>query len=159
MCVCVVCCVLCVVCVCVGVCVCVRVRVDACASLCRVWLSLLPPSHSLSLSLNLIHGPFWKSAWTASCLESINRTFTLVTSCGLKVVTIKDDSKLELPRTHGKHHCMKQQPFSPIAAKHIKKHCERWSVLSIGCGSKPIVPFAEGAPPILGYSSGDWDVH
>ena len=28
-----------------------------------------------------------------------------------------------------------------------------------GCGSKPMVPFGVGAPPILVYSTGDWDVH
>ena len=28
-----------------------------------------------------------------------------------------------------------------------------------GCGSKPMVPFFSGAPPVLVYLSGDWDVH
>ena len=28
-----------------------------------------------------------------------------------------------------------------------------------GFGSKPMVPFWVGAPPILVYFSGDWDVH
>ena len=28
-----------------------------------------------------------------------------------------------------------------------------------GCGSKSMVPFRVGAPPILIYFSGDWDVH
>ena len=28
-----------------------------------------------------------------------------------------------------------------------------------GCGSKPMVPFGVGAPPILVYFGGDWDVH
>ena len=28
-----------------------------------------------------------------------------------------------------------------------------------GRGSKPMVPFWVGAPPILVYFSGDWDVH
>ena len=27
-----------------------------------------------------------------------------------------------------------------------------------GCGSKPMVPFWVGAPPVLVYFSGDWDV-
>ena len=30
---------------------------------------------------------------------------------------------------------------------------------TFGCGSKPMVPFGVGAPPILVYFSGDWDVH
>ena len=32
----------------------------------------------------------------------------------------------------------------------------RWT---FGCGSKPMVPAWVGAPPILVYFSGDWDVH
>ena len=36
---------------------------------------------------------------------------------------------------------------------------DRMCLTSNGCGSKPMLPFWGSAPPILVYSSWDWDVH